>query len=477
MVWNAFRRSMNAILAQAPGPERVVAALSGGMDSVVLLHLLRRWRDASPASPRLIAAHVNHGLRGKDADDDTEFCRLYAGSLDVEFVAKKIDAAGIARAERLGIEEAGRNERYAFFGELAPGPGGLIATGHHADDQAETILMHLRRGAHRRGRCGMRLVSRLPLRNGGTAVVVRPMLNLTREELRGYADEQALRWREDASNLDANRLRNRIRHATIPMLENIVPGFRARLLAKARRLALEEEEMTTAGRLLADELSRREDGGLFFRLDPGAFEVPERLLYALRHILEEEMGGRIPYGATLSRLALLAENGRPGEGVSLPGRLQARREADGIFFFYPGGTCGENGESAEIVLPDPPFDIVAGGLAVRAEWRQIAGLPPVDDRGDPEVEWFNPMAIRWPLCLRPPTPGERFRPLGAPGSRKLGDILTDLKIPRRKRGEPRVLADHAGGIWLWPHRLAHRVRLTGDPVTALRMRASPVAGP
>lgn len=462
-----FAEAMRRILRAAAGAETLVSALSGGMDSVVLLHLLAGWR-ARNGGPPALAAHLDHRLRGGESDADREFCAALAQRLGISFAVRSEDVAGMARDNRLGLEEAGRLLRYRFFHSLADSARSVVLTGHHADDQAETILMHIRRGAHRRGMRGMREFTPLPVPPGLTVRVGRPLLGLPRRTLFEYARENGLVWREDASNRDPSYTRNRIRHRVIPTLETLMPGFRQRLLAKAEAMAAEEERLTEAGRRLAEERVAREHGGLAFRLSGEALAEPERLLYAFRHVIEEEIGGMLPYGAVLSRLAVLAESGRLGETLSLPGALRVRRESDGLFFFYP--ETGSAGPEAECILPDPPFDIVANGLRLTAEWLPTTGMPPPEDRDDPEVEWLNAVAIRWPLCIRPPLPGERFRPIGAPGSRKIHDILMDLKTPRRKRGVSRVLADHAGALWLWPYRLANRAKLTGVATKALRLR-------
>lgn len=465
MPQSRFAAAMQRILDQSPNASLLVVALSGGMDSVSLLHLLTGWRENALRCPRIVAAHLNHGLRGSEALADQDFCRDLARRLGVDFAEQHADVAAVARSEGLGVEEAGRQLRYRFFHDLG-GTEALILTGHHADDQAETILMHLRRGAHRRGLSGMRELAPVPVPPGLRVMVGRPLLGIDRARLHAYALENDLSWREDATNLDPSFTRNRIRHRIIPALENILPGFRRRLLEKAERLGREEADLTESGRSLAEHLSRRESGGRVFLLEPEAFAEPERLIYAFRHIVEEEMGARLPYGAVLSRLSQLAGSGRLGETLSLPGRLRVRKERDGLFFYFPDR---DNESYGEFILPDPPFDILAYGLSVRAEWLPATGLPPSADMADPEVEWFNPAAIRWPLRLRPPLPGERMRPLGAPGSRKIQDILVDLKTPRRKRDFPRILADHAGALWLWPLRLAHRVRLVETAGRALRV--------
>ena len=469
---------MADIMRDARQPRLIVTAFSGGVDSVALLDLVNNWlvHNHDADLPELVAVHLNHGLRGGEADGDAEFCRGWAQDLDIRFRSKKVDVQELARNEGLGLEEAGRLARHRFFAEIVGKRRALVLTGHHADDQAETILLHLRRGAHRRGLSGMRALTSIQVSPECRLSVGRPLLDVPKADILAYAAMRHLTWREDASNSDIRFERNNIRHRLIPDLEATLPGFRDRLLAKAKQLAVEEADLTGAGAELAGSLCRREENGVLFRLSADAFADPERLLYAFRHVLEEEMDGRLPYGAVLSRLAVLAETGRLGEGLTLPGRLQVRKEQDGLFFFLPGFFGKTNdmppGEM-EFILPDPPFEVRAGALLIKAEWRTLTGSPPDDDRVDPEVEWMNPEALVWPLRLRPPLPGERFRPLGAPGSRKLQDVMVDLKVPRRKRGEARVLADHAGAIWLWPYRLANRVRLVdGVLVKALRIGMS-----
>lgn len=469
MLSGVFNQAMTRIFGRT-GPVRlIIAAVSGGMDSVVLAHLLARWRDGAPNPPAILVAHLNHGIRAEDAGRDMELCRDIAGKLAVPFIAESVDVPEQARLMQLGLEETGRMLRHRFFHRLsrerADGDA-IVVTGHHADDQAETILLHLRRGAHRRGLSGMREITRLPVPPDGVLALARPLLAVGRDALRPYALAHKLVWREDATNQDTDYARNHIRHRIIPMLEAVLPGFRQRLLAKAATLSAEEEALSRHGVELALRASRRENGGRFFQLDEDALSSPERLAYALRHVLEEEMGARLPYGAVLSRIEELAERGRLGEAVALPGRLVARREHDGLFFFFPETVSG-GGE--EIILPDPPFAIAAAGLSVAAEWRFAESGIPESDRLDPHVEWLNPAAIRWPLRLRRPAPGERFRPLGAPGGRKIQDILVDVKSPRRKRAMARVVADYAGGVWLWPYRLANRVALADGFNKALRM--------
>ena len=465
-----FAAAMDRILACAGNPRRIVAGLSGGVDSATLLHLLSLWRGKTGNDREIVAAHLNHGLRGEAARQDRDFSRELAVRLGVEFVSRDADAAGMAREDGLGLEAAGRLLRHRFFAELATGGDAIVLTGHHADDQIETILLHLRRGAHRRGLGGMREFVRLPIPPCPPLALGRPLLGFAREEIATHAMACSLAWREDATNRDLSYARNRIRHRIVPALEWLSPGFGRRLLSRATWLRREDDHLSREGAELLGSLAENEDGGRFFRLPETALDRTEALTQAFRQIIEEMTGKLVPNGIGLARLTALAVSGRTGGTITLSDGLEAWREANGIFFTFPDARSG--GEEVEILLPEPPFVIESGGLAVTAELLPSDGPPPADPR-DPEVEWLDASTVRRPLRLRRPRPGERFRPLGAPGSRKIQDILVDLKIPRRKRSRALVLVDEAGVLWLWPWRLADRVRLPDRPVVqALRIRIS-----
>ncbi|HEU0265427.1 MAG TPA: tRNA lysidine(34) synthetase TilS, partial [Geobacterales bacterium] len=188
--------------------ETVVVAVSGGVDSVFLLHLLQQLQGIPL---RLIVAHLNHQLRGKESDGDAVFVADLARNQGLPFELAVEDVAQIARLEKLSLEDAGRRVRYAFLNEVADRFGArVIALGHHADDQAETFLMRLLRGAGSSGLGGMMISSR-------DGRYVRPLLSVTREQIVTAARKAGLLWREDASNADVTYLRNRLRHELLPL--------------------------------------------------------------------------------------------------------------------------------------------------------------------------------------------------------------------------------------------------------------------
>lgn len=464
-----FTQSMHHILTLHP--KRLTIALSGGLDSVVLTRLACAWHNRTGSTIPLSAAHINHCLRGKAADNDEAFCRSLAGSFSIDFFSQRVNVAAVAERERIGVEEAGRRIRYRFFHELT-GSDGIVLTGHHANDQVETILLNLRRGAHARGLAGMREIGWTKVPPGIEVRAGRPLLHVFRAELRALAEREGWRWREDATNADAGFMRNRIRLRIVPALEKLMPGFCERLLARAEEFREEDEGYTEKAQALVSKLCREENGGVFLGMDGDAVAGVgvETVGYAVREVAEGMLGGRVSSRRGVERVVCLIASGRMNEAVMLPGGLHVRREREGVFFCLEGAT--ERGKEKEAVwwLPEPPFVVKGCGVEISAEWVSVAGGMPDEDRRDTWVQWFNGEAIRFPLCFRAPFVGERFRGLGAPGGRKIHDILIDLKVPRRQRLEPRVLADRDGALWVWPYRMAERVRLTDECVKALRVK-------
>jgi tRNA(Ile)-lysidine synthase len=215
-----------------PRGARVLVALSGGSDSVALLHILRGLEGLGELSVAGVA-HFNHQLRGAEADADEEFCRQSALALGLPFDAGRGDVARLAAESGRSVEDAARAARYAFLAESAERlRADVVAVGHTADDQAETFLLRLLRGAGSRGLAAIR---------PRAGRIVRPLLEVRRADLRSFIAEQSLRYREDASNADLQFARNRVRHELIPVLESYSPGI-VPVLAREAELARQDEE-------------------------------------------------------------------------------------------------------------------------------------------------------------------------------------------------------------------------------------------
>lgn len=467
-----FTQTMNRILASKP--EIILIALSGGMDSVSLIHLVHIWHTHTNHPAPLLAAHVNHCLRGRHADNDETFCRNLAKTLSMQFACQKTDAAAIAKHENIGIEEAGRRIRYRFFHSLI-GRRGIALTGHHANDQVETILMNLHRGAHARGLAGMKETGLVRIPPNTEVQIGRPFLNVFRDDLLALANEYGWHWREDATNAETDFHRNRIRLRVVPVLEKLIPGFSKKLLDRADAFRRENKTQTEKARELLSRLCRKENGGMVIALDGAAVaEVGEDVAaYVVREAVEAMTGSRVASKQGVKNVVALAVGGRLNETVMLKGGVRVRRERTGLFLSVDGV---RNGEETEEVwwLPQPPFVVQRNGVEISAEWVAAEGGVPEEDRLNDEVQWFNEETICLPLCFRAPGRGERFKGLGAPGGRKIHDLLVDLKVPRRLRGDVRVLADKEGVLWVWPYRMGERGRVGEKCARALRVRIRPL---
>jgi tRNA(Ile)-lysidine synthase len=230
----AFTRSLMS------AGERVCVAVSGGADSVaLLLTLVEANRAREPLGVVLSAMHVHHGLRGAEADADEAFVRELCEQLGVPLVVERVDVAARQMAEREGLEEAARELRYALFWELMKsGKADAVATAHTLDDQAETVVMKLMRGAWTEGIGGIAPIVESPRQERGR--IVRPMLGVRRAEVEAYLRERGQSWREDATNRDVSLTRNRVRHELMPMLRGFNPGVDV-VLARLAEIARDEE--------------------------------------------------------------------------------------------------------------------------------------------------------------------------------------------------------------------------------------------
>lgn len=305
------------------GGETVVVAVSGGPDSVALLHLLRRVADEY--SLRLHAVHIDHGLHTASRAH-ARFVRQIARAWGIPVTVRRVNVRTHARRRRLTLEEAARGFRYASLAGVAARVGAShIATGHTADDQAETVLLWLLRGAGADGLAGMPAV-----RPHDGLRVIRPLLDVWREEILEYLAAEGLRWRVDPTNRARRPLRNRIRQDLLPHLAGYNPGVKAVL----RRLALQVADDTALLDRLTDEAA-----GATVRQSRGTVTIDAARFRALPVALQRrvarrallEAGGNIRGLAFvhIERIRLMAAGGRRGERADLPG-LRAERTAAGI---------------------------------------------------------------------------------------------------------------------------------------------------
>jgi len=449
-----------------PG-QGVLVALSGGADSVALALILHELSASGALPLRLTLAHLNHGLRGADADADEEFCRHLAAELGLPIVASRADVKGDRRRGE-SLEEAARRVRYRFLTQAAQAERcAAVAVGHQADDVAETVLMRLLRG------CGLRgLGAMAPARASAAPDVriVRPLLETGSDELCAMLQRRRQPWREDKSNRDRRFLRNRVRHDLLPGLAT----QRASLCAmNSSACALNEamdrvldahwDALCVAASADAVEL----DAERYAELAPALRKLAvRRAVSALLREDEQPSLTREHYDEARD----LAAAG-VGAAVSLPGGLVAAREHGIICIVRPGGAV----ETLEVELAVPGRAAVPwAGVEIAAELLPL----PADGHGSllhrarPAEVFLSAGEVAMPLTVRTRKPGDRFRPLGAPGVRKLKDYFIDRKVPRRRRDRVPVVTDARGRIvWVLGHDIADPFKLTGSERTVLHLTA------
>jgi tRNA(Ile)-lysidine synthase len=442
--------------------QHVLVAVSGGADSVALLAALKElapsWRL------RLTVAHLHHGIRGAAASADAAFVRALAARLRVRFIEGRADVPALARRKRLSLEMAAREARYRFLARAARAAGvDAVATAHTADDQAETVLLKLARGSGRHGLGGMSHAGRmfgLPL--------VRPMLDATREEVLAFLRHQRLAWREDESNRDIRFLRNRVRHEIVPFLESrLNPGLR-RALARTAAIFREEDAWMrdVAGNVLADAEA---EGGIRIAVltkHPVALQRRAVLLWLSRADVPAE---RLDFDA-VDRTLNLARSRRASAETPVAGRWIVRKQY--------GRLTMAKGETPARRLPfrrrvAVPGKAVLRGCGLRVKATVAPGLdkPPRSRAGClPARASLNVAALRGrAVYVRSWRPGDRMKPLGMEGSRKIQDILVDQKVPAGERASVPLFECADEIVWLPGYTIARGWEVKDPAMPALHL--------
>ena len=418
-----------------PRGGRVLVALSGGPDSTALLHLLRELQRSGEVELAGLA-HVNHGLRAAAVDDEA-FCRQLAADVQVPLHVERAGVRELAGQWRTSLEDAGRRVRYAWFERVAAELGAdAIATGHTRDDQAETFLLQLMRGAGPRGLAG------ISPRRGR---ICRPLIDIRRHELRAYLECRQLAFRDDESNLDPAFTRNRVRHQLLPVLEREFSSGIVTVLAREAAIARQDED-----RLNAEAIEVA--GSVVLAKRDGA-EIDARALRSLHPAVASRVArmamGRLAPERYLGfdhveRLLRLAEEGGPA-AVSLPGQ-EARRIGERIVLRRSFAAPFANSFRFALSIPGEVL-LQSQGWAVSAEIAASRG--PLDkDPGSLTVA-VSPAGVALPLSVRSRQRGDRLHPRGMNGrGKKLQDLFVDGKIARQQRDLVPLVVDRDDRI-LW----------------------------
>ena len=410
------------------GREAVVCAFSGGPDSTALLLELKRLSEQGAVGP-LYAAHFEHGIRGRESREDLAFCRKLCLELGIPFFSESGDAPACAAREGLSLETAARKLRYGFLRRVKLALGAqVIALGHHRDDQAETVLLHLIRGSGMTGLGGM------APRSGD---LVRPLLGAGRADILDYLSERNRPYRLDSTNALADAARNRLRQEGMEALKALNPRAAEHIAACADRLRAEDaflEDLT--------QKALAEAGG------------SRRALSALPPVLRNRAALRLIRQVTedfteadVERLAALFSL-PSGRTAPLRGNLIARADGDRLSIGPARETesfCGALAAGGSLQTPWGTYE---------TRWVKEAVLPCGAWEG-----YLDGDALRGRLTLRQARPGDRFTPLGMQGTKLLSDYFTDRKAAYPTRQLP-LLFDEEGPVFLPGGTVADRVKIT-----------------
>ncbi len=440
-----------SVQAQAliPRGGRVVAAVSGGGDSVALLHLLAELAERSLLTLAGVA-HVNHRLRRPASDEDERFCRDLARRFGVPCLVESVAVADVARSRRVSVELAGHHLRHAFFARAAAElEAGRVALGHTIDDQAETVLLRLIRGAGAAGLSGMR---------PRAGVLVRPLLGVGRAELRRYLADGGVPFREDASNADLRVPRNRVRHELLPHLRTYSPRIVEALARQADIARADEAWLSHRANQAAADLVSQERG--FVELDAaGLAALPPALARRVaRDALARVEPRRREVGFDAIERVRRTAAGGPAR-TDVPG-CRVERAAGRVRLVPRRGRAGpapRPGFAYRLAIPGE-IAVPEAGVRVRAEVVEAAAGARGDGGGGRTALVALPAAA--PLVVRSWRFGDRYRPLGLGGrSRKLQDLFVDRKVPRDERTRiPLVLDADGRVIWVVGFGIGHDFR-------------------
>jgi tRNA(Ile)-lysidine synthase len=433
--------------------QKMLVAVSGGVDSMVLLHVLQAL--AKKNKWQITVAHLNHQLRGRSSDADERLVARVAKKLGVRIITGRKDVKGLARTGKLSIEMAARKARHEFLAQTAARLKiSDIALAHHADDQIELFFLRLLRGSGSEGLTGMKWRGRSPA--NPNIQLRRPLLEQSKESLRDYATAEKISFREDASNEWLDIQRNLVRKELIPLLRRkYQPGLSRTILRFMEILKAESELITEMAENWLDERGKAR-----MVLEKDFWKLP--LAIQRRCIQSQLLRQGIPADfALVERLRL-----SPGQAFTIGPKVTVRCERKGQLRFDQTAAVAAKAERVQLNLAGRAGETVFGGT--RIFWtvgrQKTFRLP--GPRAGKEV--FDAGKVGSPITLRHWQPGDRFQPIGMKQSVKLQDFFVNRKIPRARRHDL-IVAVTAGNevFWVESLRISERFKLT--PQTTRRL--------
>ncbi|WP_439880189.1 tRNA lysidine(34) synthetase TilS [Pontibacter sp. MBLB2868] len=409
---------------------KILAAVSGGIDSVVLCEVLHQLKY------EFAIAHCNFGLRAEDAEADQQFVKKLAKKYDVPFYTENFNTRAFAEQEHISTQMAARNLRYQWFEQVRQQEAyDFIATAHHSNDTTETVLLHLTRGTGIAGLHG------IPAKNGH---IIRPMLAVTKDDIFEFVTERKLIWREDVSNETTKYQRNKIRHEVIPVLKEINPSLEETMQHTAERVSHAEAIVAAYIENLREQSIKEAENAFYIALLPlqNATGLPVVLHELLR-----------PFNFSYSVVLELAEalDGISGKQFASPTHTLVK-DRDQLVI-----TPRDLGSFGSVLIQEGDTEVEAGNTVLSIKYIEAAKYKL---NTKPHVAALDADQLKFPLKLRAWQEGEWFVPLGMNGKKKISDFLIDKKIPANLKGQILVLVSDQSIAWIVGQRLDNRFKVT-----------------
>lgn len=422
---------------------KVLVAVSGGIDSMVLLHLLHQTQL------EVMVAHCNFKLRGSESDADEQLVRNTAEQLSIRCFSKSFNTDNFSRDNGISIQMAARELRYAWFKELAVKENcSHIATAHHANDVAETVLLNLMRGAGLAGVHGIRATNDR---------VIRPLIRCHRQELVDYAQKHQITWREDASNQDTHYERNFIRHEVMPLLQSINPKVEDALNKHASIVGRYENILSYIFQQAEATCCNLHHHGTFKTIDIVSlqnFPEPATILY---HLLKEQ-------GFAFEACEVLLKNDTQSGVHFIQNHWKIIKDRQQLVVV-----------NMEHLDAEETYNLTTGSNAIETRFGTFeinVVEQPDQDFGKPHVAYLAADALNFPLEIRSIKSGDRFHPLGMHHSKLVSDFFTDMKTSYVDRATAYAVCSGQEIVWLAPFRIDDRFKINDQTTRMLRIEWS-----
>ncbi|MEN6623759.1 MAG: tRNA lysidine(34) synthetase TilS [Smithella sp.] len=436
--------------------DKVIIGLSGGPDSTALTVILAQIRLAF--NIQLIIAHFNHRLRSSESDRDEQEASRLAAQLNLPFISKKMNKTEVPKG--ISPEDFYRRERYQFFDEVAENyNANKIALGHNLQDQAETVLLHLLRGS---GLDGLKGIS--PIRDGR---FIRPLLEVSRQEIISYLDEAGINYQQDSSNSSFLYLRNKIRLELLPYLKKEFNPNIDETLAQMAEIIREENlfiKQSVSNALKSSFIIRHDNKNLLNinYLNTLPRSIKRRLIKELLESFGFQKNG-ITF-LHIDSIDQLLQKSESGKQISLPGGIEARREYENLILEKVSFNSKPVEYSYKVEIPSATYV---------AQRNLMLNLRLVEkDKIDFSIKnksYLDVDKIQFPLVLRNRRAGDQFQPLGMTGTQKLKSFFINQKITQKKRNEIMLLEDRVGITWIENMHLSDRVKITPETKNVLEL--------